>query len=377
MRILLQSEFGASRKEPLAEMFDRVIAGFEQAGMGSPAVQFALSDAPLPGHVSSVDRVLNRFPQMRRFLDEASPLPPMPSGRRLTSRQTPGEGLDTATLRAILAGVPKSFPFHGVMIAFAAPALGEGSFQTLLGEVTSGITLADSWWVTGRSRSLSAFVFVEAESAAKKLPPLPDAAARLYAALGKAKRTVQIPLPAANPQIAQAAKAETLVAVGAVTSNFRARMPEFLDQLAFPHDLPPMLEAMKVTPLGEKAGPLKPALVKAFKPMGYDCKSESGTLTLRRKTAANSTLEISLDAGTWSRSLTAIFILHGLGFRTSLRLAVSKRAGLGQYPIGGADRWQQIVENLQVLIAELERTFVAEVEAAAGPSPEWYTPETF
>lgn len=50
------------------------------------------------------------------------------------------------------------------------------------------------------------------------------------------------------------------------------------------------------------------------------------------------------------------------------------RAGR-QYPILGADQWRQLVENLAALDAELDRTFVPEVEAAAGPSPEWYRPE--
>jgi hypothetical protein len=46
----------------------------------------------------------------------------------------------------------------------------------------------------------------------------------------------------------------------------------------------------------------------------------------------------------------------------------------GQYPVGDAAQWQKIVENLGALVAELDRTFVPEVEAAAGPSPEWYKP---
>jgi hypothetical protein len=48
----------------------------------------------------------------------------------------------------------------------------------------------------------------------------------------------------------------------------------------------------------------------------------------------------------------------------------------GQYPIGDADRWHQIVENLAALVTELDRSFVPAVEAASGPSPEWYSPES-
>jgi hypothetical protein len=30
---------------------------------------------------------------------------------------------------------------------------------------------------------------------------------------------------------------------------------------------------------------------------------------------------------------------------------------------------------MAAIVAELDRTFVPAIEAAAGPSPEWYTPE--
>lgn len=49
-------------------------------------------------------------------------------------------------------------------------------------------------------------------------------------------------------------------------------------------------------------------------------------------------------------------------------------ASAGQYPIGDAAQWQKIVENLGAMVRELDRTFVPEIEQAAGPSPEWFQP---
>jgi hypothetical protein len=49
---------------------------------------------------------------------------------------------------------------------------------------------------------------------------------------------------------------------------------------------------------------------------------------------------------------------------------------VGQFPIGGPDRWRHIVENLAHLVAALDRSFVPEIEAILGPSPEWLQPET-
>ena len=69
--------------------------------------------------------------------------------------------------------------------------------------------------------------------------------------------------------------------------------------------------------------------------------------------------------------------MQGLGFKALLPLPVSRRAaGGGQYPIGDEHRWQQIVDNLAALVTELDRSFVPAVEAASGPAPEWYSPET-
>ncbi len=49
-------------------------------------------------------------------------------------------------------------------------------------------------------------------------------------------------------------------------------------------------------------------------------------------------------------------------------------AAYGQYPTGDAVQWQKIVENLAAMVRELDRSFVPEIEQAAGPSPAWYQP---
>jgi hypothetical protein len=62
-----------------------------------------------------------------------------------------------------------------------------------------------------------------------------------------------------------------------------------------------------------------------------------------------------------------------MGFKATLILPVARRAAGGQYPIGGPDRWRQIVDNLAALTVELDRSFVP---AISGPAPAWYRPET-
>jgi hypothetical protein len=228
-------------------------------------------------------------------------------------------------------------------------------------------------------RSVTATASVESSAESKKLPALPGQVAIVLAACGKAKKTTQLPLaetqaPDALPKAATAPP-EIAQAVSAVVVDYRNRMSEVLDRAALPHDLPSAMDALKAD-LGATTGPKKPVLLRAFKPLGYDCRGDSGTFTLRRRTASNLTVEIDLDVGTWSRSLTAGYKVHGLGFKARLPLPVSKRAGGGQYKIGDAAHWQKLVDNMAALVAELDRSFVPAIEAAAGPSPEWYKPES-
>jgi hypothetical protein len=138
----------------------------------------------------------------------------------------------------------------------------------------------------------------------------------------------------------------------------------------------------------QSSGPKKPELVRAFARMGYDCHGETGTFTLRRRTPGNLTVKVTLDIGSWGDSVLAFLQVSGLvdgeGFKATLSLPPSRRAARGivhgvelpgQFPIGSAERWHQVVENLAALVAELDNSFVPAVEAISGPSPEWFQPQ--
>jgi hypothetical protein len=186
---------------------------------------------------------------------------------------------------------------------------------------------------------------------------------------------IRLPTGAAVPS----AKPEVLAAVKAVSVKYRDSMAEIIARAGLPHDLPGNAEMSELRK-GVTSGPKKPALERVFKPMGYSVGggtgSAMGSFHLRRRTGANSTLELSLDTGTWFPAVMAMFFVYGLGFKATLILAPTQKAVAGsQYPIGDAEQWQKIVENLGALVAELERTFVPEIETVAGGSPEWYAPE--
>jgi hypothetical protein len=379
MQIALHTSFAASRKEPLGDVIERIHAAIVATGAGEPRVRFNLSDSPVPGGVSSVDRVLKRYPQFEHLVRSVTAYPGAPEIRVISNMKPNGalaEAVDFATLVEIARGVPRSFPFHGIAVRFSIPAMPQKVDLPALRRVMSpGVEVLDSWWVNGRQRSVSALAIVEAETAAKTLPPLPDAVAAIFAACGKVKKTKQVPLPIGPaPAPPDGSPAERL---RALQDGYRTLIPEIVERARLPHDLPPNQEARAETS-GERSGPRKPELARAFTPLGYDCLGGSGTFTLRRRTGGNLGVELYLDVGTWSNEVSAIFSVQGMiesaAFKATLPLPVAPRATSGQYPIGGPERWQQIVENLAVLVAELDRSFVPEVEAASGPSPNWYKP---
>jgi hypothetical protein len=396
MRVALFTKFVASKKEPLAEMVRRVNQAFLDAGLGEPTILFNFGDAPLRGNVSSVDRVLKRHPELERFVTEKSPMPGVPAVRRISNGpMSPGggEAMNIATLHEIAAGVPRSYPFHNISIHFHSPEFGELIPPgTRSAEMMSGVLLSDNWWVNGRNRSLSACAVVEADPSSKKLPAPPSAVRAVLAACGKSGRTVCAPLlsPTGNnaPEVSvpavrmpmgtkiASANPEAARAVQAIMADYRARLQEIVDRAALPHLLPaPGAEALRDAPLGVTAGPKKPVLERVFKPLGYTCRSESGTFTLWRRTAANLTVELHLDA-TRGNDVLAMLRVWGLGFKGLLSIPVSANAlARVQYPIGDADRWHKIVENLAAIVRELDRRLIPEIEAAVGSSPEWYQPE--
>ncbi|MDR3746569.1 MAG: hypothetical protein P4M04_00170 [Acidobacteriota bacterium] len=377
-------------------MMDRVYQGFLDSGLPEPFIRFNFGDGLIGGGVSSVGRVLKRHPELARFVTEAAPMPGIAGARRISNGPvSPGAGqvVPYVTLQAIAAGVPRSFPFHSVAIHFHSPEFGEVMpTPTHAAEMMSGVLLTDSWWVNGRNRSLSACMVVEVQPGDKKLPSPSGPVAKVFAACGKAKKTVQAPLagelgPGPVPAVRlptgtniASANPELAVAVKAIAVKYRDRLPEIVKQVGLPHDLPDPSE-MRRFALGVTAGPKKPALERVFKPMGYTCQggtgASTGTFNLRRRTATNLTLQLTLDCGTWSHSLLAMFRVWGLGFKATLFLPPTAKAVFGaQYPIGDAEQWQKIVENLGTLVAELERTLVPEIEAVTGASPEWYKPES-
>jgi hypothetical protein len=372
MRIALHTPFAASKKEPLAEMAGRVRRAFLDAGLGEPQIRFTMLDTWPAKSVSAIDRVLKRHPEMERFLGHRQLFGQAPGVRGLSNIET-GEVIEWATLESIAAGVPRSYPFGSAALHFYSPEFGERLIGLpAMAHSMPGVVITDNAWINGRERSLSAYTVVDVDETQKKLPPNPSNVDAVIKACGKAKKTVQVPILAPGGVLTVSIPPANLEAVKVIVADYRARIKDVVAAAELPHSLPLAAE-IRMQYLGVTAGPRKPALVAAFKPMGYDCTGGTGQFRLRRRTGGNHTVELYLDVGTWSHSVTAIFMVQGAGFKASLGIPVAVD-GYGQYPIGDAAQWQKIVDNLAALVRQLDRTFVPAIEQAAEPSPAWYQP---
>lgn len=385
MRVALFATYRVSKKEPLAELVQRIHQAFLDSGLREHRVSFSFADAPVPGFTSAVDRALKRFPQLQQFRCSHALMPGSGEVAQISNcpgRPAEGQQLDVSTLLAIAQGIPRSLPFHNVMIHFHHPEFGEALPMTPISPLrASGITAGDSWWVNGRNRSLVSLHLVESSENSKNLPEPSQPVAAILGTFGKPKEITQLPMPslATATTAAQAAQADAKISgsVAEVVREYRSRLHQILEQARLPHDLASAMEALRITPVGTSSGPKKPALVAAFKPIGYDCRGDSGVFTLSRKSPNNLAIEITLDVGTWSNSLLGFYKIHGVGFTARLPLPPSLNAiDAGQYQIGDAANWSRIVENLAALVTEYDRSFLPAVESAAGPAPAWFKPRS-
>src|SRR5262245_417798 len=384
MHVAVQLEFKADRKEPLGALVRRVSSLFETSGL-QPDIQASFADGPaILRSTSAVERALKKYPHLAPLDRQDAPRLPfqpsvpaqaaLPPIRRLSNVDSEA-AFALSDVVALADGVPRSLPFHVVNVNFGHTDFGQIVFPPGLAP-RLGVGVGDGWWVNGRTRSLTAFYSVDGAASSKKLPEPPPAIGSILAGLGKPKSKGQFVAPdfltAAAIKADPAALPREIAIVNPILLKYKKDLPALLARIGLPYDLPPALEAMASA--RGASGPLKPTLVDAFTRRGYDCRGGSGLFTLRRRTPSNHLVDIELDVGTWSRSVTFMFSVRGPGFNATLFSPVTARDASRQYPIGDTDNWQQIVANMAAIVDELDRSFVGEIVAAVDPAPEWFEP---
>lgn len=368
VEIALRADIKVNKAEHTAEMIGRVHAAFLQAQLTNPLVCFTMIDAAAM-KTSSVERVLKRFPDLKRFDYSAHPWAKAKMQRQIGNdfrSPASGEPVDLATLLQIVSGIPKAYPFSTAAVRLTHPLFGAEPHPDTPQYFSPGVTIENCWALSKRNVSLTTLVIMDADPRRHDLPGPAQPLAAVLEACGRPTLTRQIVLPGQRTAVVQK--------VAAIAKDTEARLGEVVQRARLPHDF----SEQDDHPPRQPIGPRKPALVTAFRPLGYDCRREGMmVLVCRRRTASNLTVKLHLDFGSWGSLIHPTYSVHGLGFSAAIRLPVSP--GFVSYNLHWLVdplRWQQIVDNLAVLVAELDQSFVPAIDAAAGPNPLWYYPDT-
>ena len=364
MNVIVHQKYRANKKEPLAAMLRRILDAFAAASL-TPEITASFADGPDVGGVSAENRALKKYPDLVPFVSNEPAIPGLPATQRLAGSPS-GSRLPLDAVLVLAEGVPRSLPFNAIEVSFGHPEF--GMTEAVLGLPLVGVHVGDNWWINGRKRSLRALYSVTADPESSDLPaPLPGVAAVLEL-LGTPQKSQTMVMP----ETADAPSRDAMDRVHEVTARYRAELGTVLERASLPHDLPPLDDVLG-DPVG--SGPLKPTLVAAFTPRDYSCRGEPGRFLLERTTSHGNRVILDIDVGTWSRMVTAQYVVTGAGGGTRLRIPVCVRAAESlQYPIGDGANWERIVANIASVVDEFDRTFLVEVEEVIGPSPDWFDP---
>ncbi|UWZ84527.1 hypothetical protein [Occallatibacter riparius] len=380
MKLYMRQEYRATRKEPFGAMLRRIYEGLSQGGV--PVLyRFTFADHLVPGMVSSVARAVKKFPHLAPLVTTEPVAPRLKE--KLPERTGPPAIIGDATtlefpqLAELADGLPRSLPFRVADVRFYTDHFGKAPARVMAGTSTAdallhghfntGMRASDSWWVNGRDRHLGAAYVVDVPEGSRNAPLPGGALGAFLTTLGKPRTAAQFPITESEEgeKVVVKGKAEAPPELVALAARLRERMPELIAGARMPH----VIESARAE---HAQSPLKPALEKHFKPMGYACKGGSGIFTLRRRTAGNHVVEVNLDVGTWSRSLTGHFHVYMPDFQLRLPMPASAELHARQCDVGDAERWEKLVENMAAFTAHLDREVVPEVEKVAGPAPSWF-----
>jgi hypothetical protein len=116
-------------------------------------------------------------------------------------------------------------------------------------------------------------------------------------------------------------------------------------------------------------GKIRAVIADTFKANGWKRATEripTGSHRLWKQTPGGRRLELAFDTGSWSRHVVCTLGL--LSERGAARIPIPADPSLRmQYMTPNPQVFIGVLENMRMVVAELERTWVVEMEAAIGP----------
>lgn len=375
--------FVSPQRGSLAGTLGSVFQVLDAAGLEAPPLRFLLDDAP-SGNACA--RILEKFPELEPFAVR----PPARFARLASLRlsnldgrwqggnpQASGEA-SRETLLAVAAGVPAEFPLwiacfvigplrwdaSGASRLRAREAsmrpsrFGKPPFSGLSPSMTylaPGVILQRlstgglRLWVTEQMPDATPDAPAVQQFLARFGPPQTDS----ILSAPEAQEAANAPQPSAG--------------VAAIQAGYKSRLREIVAGLTLPFELtgPEQLARLPREPLGR----IRTVIARAFKKDGWRRPTDrlpAGSHKLWKQTPAGHRLELSFDTGSWSQHLVCTLALITEGGAARIPIPADRSLRF-QYLTPNPQIFTGVLENMRVVVAHLEGTWVNEMEAAMKP----------
>jgi hypothetical protein len=384
-----QYQFNRLAARTFGDVYARILSALEDAGFADAPIRFMFEDRP--GVSAGCTRILERFPEMEAFAIRYRAGVGGAESLRLTNFDRRWEGVTRevkgevarATLLAIARGIPDEFPLAMVTViagplrwvdgvepretAMRTPRPGVAPFSARIPIMTY---LAPCVILQRSGSGLAAMWAIE---------QLSDPRARRGAPAGIEKLAAEFGAPRVGAAMSVQerevrASAPLPPDAAAIHTRHRDNLVDAIAALKLPHQIPDARESMAMQ--REPLGQIRSVIVKAFAADGWKRATgriPPGTHQLWKATPSGRQLVLTFDTGSWSRHVVCTMGL--VTERGALNMPVPADAlGRMQYLATNRETFTRILDNLRVVAAHLEQTWVRELEAALGPPPPGYEP---
>jgi hypothetical protein len=370
--------------DSFAEALGSVFETMDATGVAAAPLRFLFEDAP---GGAACARLVDQFPEMAAFAVRTTPGSGRPASLHFSNLDGRWQGGNPKAagepsrplLLSVAAGIPMEFPL-GTVVVLIGPVRWDGSAAEIQPREASARPVPiNKPALSGLSPSLTYL------APGLILQRLSAGGLRLWV-------TEQLGEPAADAPAAPAVReflnrfgppqSDVLTSVpetqevnevpaaagdpAQIHADYKSRMGEIVAGLALPFE-PPGPEQFGHVPHAP-LGKIRAVILDTFKKDGWrqaSSGSGAGSHKLCKKTPGGRRLELSFDTGSWSRHVVCMLAL--MSERGAARIPIPADRSLRlQYLTPNPQVFAGVLENMRVVVAHLEHTWLPAMEAALG-----------
>ncbi|WP_232698670.1 hypothetical protein [Brevibacillus daliensis] len=391
MRIFTKFHFRLSKSDKTGDVFRKIVQALKEADVEfEPGIY--VTD-PGNGTVSSVDRIIKKFPTMKEYeymkSDWGTDTPPNKALSNLNGgwdvphhNQTE---ISIEVLEGIADGIPRAYPSNKTTFVWSGAKWDDNDKHAIhanhekanpgypMSYYSSSVILQSDWWVSGRTLNLWAMVELPAPSEVDvKLERISEKAQKFISLLGKIQKEELVIVPSFEEEQDILKKREQALEITKWYDTARKKWDAPHPYPPFPHTLPnPSL----LHDTDESVSP-KAVINQIFKSKGYKYLSNfsgRGIYTLVKRLPNNNRLVLEFDFTPIGRDLSCALTYQGLFWNNRVQVRITDNTDYcpNNYHITNTDILEKVVLNMAAAVDFLEKEYVPKITEIYGSSPVW------